>query len=203
MLSNGQTLVHKKTKELARMVPEPGERWAWNIGKNTVFISKEGTEFIDDINNYTHIKDELGQPYAHPPKEGQFVDETAKKYLVSKAELAKMRRKKLKELEADILDRMAGNVRMQSCITNGKKRTYSCDYPKIMVHCPFPGIYATFRNYFLERRKAVPLYRSWCSITKKYTDGPMVFRHTDGQLWIYEYHLSELKVIEEGSLFTP
>ena len=204
MLYNGQTLVHKKTNKLARLNHDrEASMWAWNIGKKTAFISENGKKFADDISNYTHIKDELGQPYAHPPKEGQFVDETAKKYLISKAELAKMRRKKLEELEADILDRMAGNVKMNSCIIRGGvKRTYSCDVPKKMVHCPFSDVYPLFRDYFMKRRGAGPLYRSWSSISKRYVDGPMVFRHTDGQVWIYEYSLSELKVIEPGSIST-
>ena len=201
MLSTGQTLVHKKTKKLARLNPNrEASMWAWNIGKKTAFISENGEKFTDDISNYTHIEDELGRPYAHPPKEGQFVDESAKTYLVSKTKLAKMRQEKLKELEAGILDRMAGNIKMSSCTENGKLRTYSCDSPKKRVHCPFPGIYAIFYSYFMERRKAVPLYRSWCSIKKKYIPGPMAFRHTDGQLWIYERQGLELKVVEEGSI---
>jgi hypothetical protein len=155
MLCNGQTLVHKKTNKLVRLDPVPGSAWAWHINKKTAFISEDGTKFLDDIKNYTNIVDELGQPYAHPPKEGQFVDESAKKYLVSKAKLAKMKQKKLLELEADILDRMAGNVKMNSCIIEGGvRRTYSCDYPKKRVHCPFPGIYSTFRDYFMKRRGA-------------------------------------------------
>lgn len=55
----------------------------------------------------------------------------------------------------------------------------------------------------LKHKHTNPLYREWNSIKKEYMDGPMVFRHTDGQLWIYDRIVHELTVIEEGSINIP
>jgi hypothetical protein len=203
MYFNGQTLVHKKTRKLARLVPkESTSQWAWDIDENTLFIDKKGILFEDDIENYECIKDELGRPYSKQPAKGQFVDESAEKYLVSKKELAKMKKKKLIEWEAEILNRMAGNVETNSFIVNGKIKKYSCESPKKSVHCPFAdgSLSTLFEDFFLKRRHAVPLYKVWNSIVKRYVPGPMVFRHTDGQLWLYDYRLSELRVVMENSI---
>lgn len=205
MLANGQTLKHKETNRLVRLDPTPGQTWAWDISKKTAFIAENGTKFIDNINNYTHIEDELGRPYFNMPKEGQFVDESAKKYLVSEEKMAKMRKKKLKEWEAKVLDRMAGNVKMFTYTCNGKPKTTTCDSAKKSVHCPFADGSKSFlfRDFFLKHRKAIPLYKEWNSIKKEYLDGPMIFRHTDGQMWMYDERVSNLAVIEEGSINIP
>lgn len=205
MLANGQTLRHRKTNKLARLDPAPNTRWAWDIGKMTAFIAEDGSEFVDDIKSWTHIEDELGRPYFNTPGKGQFVDESAKKYLVSKKELAEMRRERLEQWEAKVLDRMAGNVKMFRITVNGKPKMHTCDSAGKSVHCPFAdrGKSFLFRDFFLKRRKAIPLYKVWNSITKKYLDGPMIFRHTDEQLWIYDERMSELKVVKEGSINMP
>lgn len=206
MLANGQTLRHKERNELARLDPTPGERWAWDISKKTAFIAEDGSKFTDDIANWTHVEDELGRPYFNLPGEGQFVDESAKKYFVSKEELSRMRQEKLEGWEAAVLDRMAGNVRTYKVTVNGKVETHTSDSAKKLVHCPFADGSKSFlfHHYFLKRRKAVPLYKVWNSFKKEYVDGPMIFRHTDGQLWIYEGHMAaDLKVIEEGSIEVP
>jgi len=209
MLGNGQTLRHKEREELARLdPPTPGESWAWDIGPNTAFIAEDGSKFIDDISNWTHVEDELGRPYAKQPAKGQFVDESAKKYFVSEEELAQMREKKLGEWEAEILDRMknGGTPPTIKYIEGIKTTCYghgSYDNAGKSVQGPFTwrGYQSLlFQNWFLKRRQAIPLYRSWNSIRKEYMDGPMVFQHADGQLWMYERHLSRLAVIEEGSI---
>jgi len=210
MLANGQTLRHKKTNQLARLDPEPGERWAWNIGKKTAFVAEDGTKFVDDINNYAHVEDELGRPYFKQPAKGQFVDESAKKYLVSKKKLARMRQKRLEEWEAKILYRMDHDGPKPVVEIVGKIKTtryplHSSDVGGKYVQCPFAdgGDSSLFRDFFLKRRGAVPLYEKWNSIRKEYMPGPMVFRHTDGQLWIYDRMMSELVIIEVGSINIP
>lgn len=90
MFVSGQTLRHKETDELVRLDPQPCDTmWAWSIGKKTAFIKKDGAKLIDDINNYTHVTDELGRPYSRQPEPGQFVDESAENHLVSKIKTAK------------------------------------------------------------------------------------------------------------------
>lgn len=210
MLSNGQTLRHKETNKLARLDPAPGETWAWNVGEKTAFIAEDGAKFIDDISNYTHVEDELGRPYARQPPEGQFVDESAKKYLVSKEKMAEMRQERLEEWEAEVLDRMEnGSPGPYTKIISGIKTTclprHSSDIAGKYIGCPFADGSESFlfRNFFLKRRKAVPLYRVWNSIKKEYVDGSIVFRHTDGQLWMHDYMTHSLEVIEEGSINIP
>lgn len=189
MYSNGQTLRHKRTNELVRLAPSGGSDWAWNIGKNTTLIREDGSKFFDDIINYTHIEDELGRPYAKQPKEGQFVDESAKKYLISKREKMRMRKKKLLEWEAKVLKAMKEGEGQSFC-TAGKE-----------VHCPFADGSRSylFGKFFLQRRKARPLYRYWNGIKKGFTDGPMVFHHTDGQVWMYD-RSDTLYVMESASI---
>lgn len=206
MLANGQTLRHKKTSQLVRLDPEPGEMW---IGEKTAFIARDGTIIIDDIKNYTHVEDELGRPYCKMPAEGQFVDESAEKYLISSRKMAKMRQKRLKEWEAKVLDRMSGNVKTFTYICNGKSTISTCDSPRKSVHCPFAdgseggaGFSSLFRDFFLKRRGATPLYKVWNSIRKEYTLGPMVFEHTDGQIWLYDEQISRLDVIKD-IVFSP
>jgi len=197
MFINGQTLVHKETNKLVRLDPGPDD-WDWNINKKTAFISEDGTKFADNISNYTHVRDELGRPYNHLPGKGQFVDESVKKYLVDDKQLSKMRQKKLKEWEAEILDRMSGNIKTFTYFDDGKPKTHSSDSARKTVHCPFAdGSFSSiFRDFFLRRRKAVPLYKTWNGIFKKYINGPMVFKHTDGKLWIYDPHMNNLAAIK-------
>jgi len=209
MLANGQTLIHKKTKKLARLIPErTGSAWAWPVSKKTPFVDEAGNEFVDDINNYACIRDEFGKPYFKQPKEGQFIDESAKKYLVSEEEFAEMRQKIMEECEKAVLSRMAGNIKMHLSKLNadGTKEYSSFDCPKKSVSNPFwiggSAIYV-FRDFFLKRRGAVPLYREWVSLCGKgeFRDGKMVFRHTDGQIWMHDSpHMNNLVVIEEGSI---
>lgn len=197
MLANGQTLVHKKTNKLV---------WAWNIGKKTTFIAKDGTKFVDDINNYTCVKDELGRPcHLGPPAEGQFVDERLEKYLVSTKKLAKMRQRRLEEWETKILDLMknGGPDPIVEILPNGLKITrYPCrcgDIAAKRVGNPFSDSgskSSLFEDFFLKRRGAVPLYKIWNTVMKKYMPGPMVFCHTDGKIWLYDRMLSELVVIK-------
>lgn len=211
MLANGQTLVHIKTRKLVRLEPEPSsgssfDMWAWNIGKKTAFIAKDGTKFIDDINNYIAVRDELDRPcYSGPPAEGQFVDERLEKYLVGSKKLAKMRKKRLEKWEAKVLDSMknGGPDSITKILPNGlKSTTYPSGYGDVAGKCvrnPFADGSKSllFEKFFLERRRAVPLYKKWNSIMKKYIPGPMVFRHTDGHVWLYDGVLHDLIVIKD------
>jgi hypothetical protein len=208
MLMNGQTLRHRKTGKLARLDPSPNTTFAWNIGKETAFIAEDGTKFIDDSKDYTHIEDELGRPYANAPEQGQFVDESAKKYLVSEKELLKMRQKRLEQWEAEVLHRMEhggepDEVRVDPDGTRHIKHgKHSCDVAGKMVLCPFSDGSRSllFEKFFLKHRKAVPLFKKYEKFTKDgWRDGPMVFRHTDGQFWLYDSHLNRLIVIRSNS----
>lgn len=195
MLGIGQTLRHKVTNDLVRLDPQPGDGpWAWDVGKKTALISRDGTKFIDDINNYTNIVDELGRPYAKQPKPGQFVDESAEKYLVSKAKMAKMRKKRLEEWEAELLYRME----------NGGPKPNSSDIAGRFINNPFAdgGWSGLFEKFFLKRRNAKPLYRYYGSIKKKFVDGPFVFRYK-GKQWIYRHIVGDLVVMKFGPLRRP
>ena len=72
----------------------------WNYELET-FIDETGKVFTDDIDKYTHIQDEWGNPYVNDVEKGQFVDVSAKKYLVSEKVLASMRIKTLKKVRKD------------------------------------------------------------------------------------------------------
>jgi len=190
MYYNNQTLKHKKTNKLARLVPHSKSTWAWDIGERTPFIGEDGKEFLGNICDYTHIEDELGRPYSKQPKEGQFIDESAKKYLVNKYEKLKMRKKKLLEWEKKVL----GVMKKGDTIIKGQVRKRGS------VLCPFAdGSQSTlFRRFFLKRRKAIPLYKYWNSIRKEYVNGPVSFTYKK-EVWVYHSNLSELCLIKPGS----
>lgn len=193
MYCNGQTLRHRKTNELVRLAsikyPLNWVDWASKTDRGTLLIRENGTKFTDNINNYTHIEDEFGRPYAKQPKDGQFVDESAKRYLVSPEEMAEMRQKSLEAWE----DRLLGYM------VKGK---YSADTPGKAVLCPFSdgSRCSVFQEFFLRRRNATPLYKRWNSIKGEFSDGPMIFRHIDGQLWMYRYARGDLVVIQKEDL---
>uniref|UniRef100_A0A6M3LVA5 Uncharacterized protein n=1 Tax=viral metagenome TaxID=1070528 RepID=A0A6M3LVA5_9ZZZZ len=199
MWYSGQTLRHKITNELVRLNPEPST-FAWEIGKNTSFIREDGTKFIGNSNDYTHIEDELERPHCKQPKEGQFVDESAKKYLVGRKTLLKMRRKKLLEWEKEVLFRMENG-----CVKKPTKTIYGGTiYPRHygekankIVNNPFSdgSVSFIFQKFFLERRKAKPFYKEYSQFSKKWTNGPLIFHH-NGFTWMYNPHMSNLKVIK-------
>jgi len=185
MYSNGQTLVHKKTKKLARLAPNGVHNWYNNSSGSTRFIDEKGYHFFDGLKNYTHVSDELGRPYTKQPAPNCFVDETAKKYLVSAKVLAKMRKERLLTWEQSILERM-------------ETGSGSCDVAGKEVLCPFAdGSYCVLiKEFFLKRRNAKPLYTKWHKFTKEMVDGPLYFKHTDGKYWLYDHMLSDLVVIQ-------
>jgi len=188
MYSRNQTLRHKVTNRLARLDESAQDKvslWAWNIGERTAFVDEDGSQFTDDINNYTHIEDEFGRPYSNPPQTGEFVDESARKYLVDDRTKAKMRRESLLKWERKILDRMEG------------KNLHQCDRPKKSVLCPFAdGSHCSLiEKFFLFRRGAKPLYRQFDSVTRKWKGHAPAFTYK-GQLWMYDRHLSDLVVIK-------
>lgn len=101
MYYSTQTLVHKEKNTLARLANE-NENSTFHWGDNcngTLFIDEFGNNFVDDINNYTNIEDEFGNPYANNPKKGEFVDISAKKYLVSEDKLKEMRGEGLRKIK--------------------------------------------------------------------------------------------------------
>jgi len=181
-----QTLRHKENNELVRLVPTPydtGWKWDWSLGANTLVVDELGNKLQIDINDYTCIKDEFGTARGDRPNKGQFVAECLKKYLVSKFELMKMRKKSLLEHERNILDRMAG--------INCK----GIDIPTKQVLHPFKS--RLVHKFFLRRRKAIPLVKTWRkafgSAEKEgfhINHTTWVFLHTDGQLWRWDNNAS-------------
>lgn len=185
MWCTGQTLRHKETNELVSLVPaKEASVWHWgNSDKGTLFYREDGTMFTDDHQNYTHVEDELGRPVSHPPKEGEFVDTSLKKYLVSPEKLAKMREDKLKSWEQDVLVRL---------------------YRDNRVFCPFAdgSRSKVFKDYFLDKYGAIPLHITYNSISKKFDD--MYCRQyifwLDGTLWMYDDQMSEIKEVDLGHM---
>lgn len=178
MYSSGQTLVHKTKRILARLAiteQSKGDTWFWGNDKNgTLLILENGQEVIDDLDNYTHVSDEWGRPYAKQPEKGQFVDISAKKYVISDEEMSTLRQKAIKELlscyekiEEEILRLMRGGK------SKPKDKNYSYNdyrverYPlcehniSYFVGHKYQGNnYLDFTRWFLERRNAKPLYRT-------------------------------------------
>jgi hypothetical protein len=172
MYFTGQTLVHKEKRFLARLATKEDGTFAWNIlGNGTPFVLEDGTKITDKVSNYTHVEDEFGHPYAQCPKKGQFVDESAKKYLVSVAELKKMRQTSLrknlikaKELEILILKEM------KICKeAKGSGQNHDAYYSKLAKGVTYwsnrlNNKYFNFTEWFLKRRKAKILFfvlRGW------------------------------------------
>ncbi len=128
-----------------------------------------------------------------------------------------MRQKRLEEWEAEVLDRMEnGGPKPYIEAIKGVKATWtiypnhSSDVAGKRITCPFAdgSDSFVFKDFFLKRRKAVPLYKVWSRYTNfedggGFAAGPMAFRHTDGQTWLYDWRMSELTVIEEGSINIP
>lgn len=126
----------------------------------------------------------------------------------------KLSNKVLQSMETELLARIDGNAVNYSGseFKNGKWNGFSFDLPGKVVINPFitPAIGTSlqFEKYFLKRRKAKPLYKRACNIPKngskllnkrslKFFDGPMFFKHTDGQYWLYDYLGNELVVIKD------
>ena len=78
--SKGQTLFHKETVELARLTS------VVSPGKNVTLVSAEGRVYIDSIDNYAPIIDEVGVVHHGLPKMGEHVDFTLKRFITSMKE---------------------------------------------------------------------------------------------------------------------
>lgn len=87
--SKGQTLYHKETIELVRLTADVVP------GKNVTFVGAEGRVFVDSVNNYSPVIDELGVVQHGFPKIGEHVDFTLRKYIASMQE---RKRKYAKEI---------------------------------------------------------------------------------------------------------
>lgn len=83
IFSNGQTLYHKGTTELARITVGGPQ------GKNVTFVGAEGRVYIDNSDNYAPIIDESGVMHHGTPKIGEHVDFTLRKYITSMQERKK------------------------------------------------------------------------------------------------------------------
>jgi hypothetical protein len=138
-------------------------------GSGPNLIAEDGTRFRGDLNDYDCVRDELGRPAGGRPPEGKHVDVRLKKYLVSGEEIAQMREERLHSWEAKLLGKMAqeGEVR-HPFFADG-------------------SISRVFAEWFLSRRGARPLHRSWDWYKKVFTlSRDQIFTH-QGKVWIYKH----------------
>jgi hypothetical protein len=179
MYYKGQTLRHKVNNTLARIYQgsiDDGSMWHWGNLPNgeMFFVGEDGTRFKAKRDDYTHIEDELGRACIGYLKEGEHVSIDLKKYVISKEEMAVLREKKLLEWEAKVLGEMEEGDQ---------------------VHCPFAdgSVSWVFQKWFLERRGALPLHKSYDSISAKHRDNAFpdsfdsIFFH-QGRFWIHTLH---------------
>lgn len=170
MYSQGQTLRHKETNRLVRMVPQPecASVWHWP-DKNgyTQFYNKCGAIFVDKLSNYTHIEDELGRAVSGKVKEGEFVDTSLKRYLVSEEELAVMREKRLEEWANEVETKLKESNFVRHPFADGSHSSLS-------------------EKYFLEKYNAKPLHKSYNDFRKEYNTlcGQYVMK-IHNRTWIY------------------
>lgn len=167
MYYSSQTLRHKGTNALVRLAGEKeGPAFHWNIedGKSA-FIAEDGTHFRDILDNYTHIEDELGRPVAgFDIKQGEFVDSSLRKYLVSPEEKAQMREAKLLAWEAELLAEMRAGGRVLCPFADGSKSQ-------------------VFQEWFLKRRNAVPLWEE--DSGQKWPEWAPVAFQFEGNWWVH------------------
>jgi hypothetical protein len=191
MYYKGQTLRHKVNNTLARLFEgdiDDGSIWHWGNLPNgeAFFIAEDGTRFKAKRDDYTHIEDALGRACIGYLKEGEHVATDLKKYLGSKEEMAAMREQKLLEWEASVLSEMEEDQE---------------------VRCPFAdgSESIVFRKWFLERRGAIPLHKSYDRISAKHQDDAFpnsrdsLFFH-QGRFWIHACQLSKLAVTQVDHL---
>lgn len=175
MYYSNQTLRHKETNQLVALCPTNKDTvWKWNIGNKTLFVDKQGNKFVDDISNYIHIEDELGNPCSNDPKKGQFVDESLEKYLVSKHKLLKMKKQTLNLYLNQILEKLT------------KEKSFMVNFSSTHNY--------VFKKYFLRYMHATPLYISYDKIYKKYRpsrEKVFIYNH---KLWLYhDNYISRMK----------
>lgn len=150
MYIQGQTLRHKKTNILARLVPQTGDLNWYCPGNNyTLFYKEDGTTFTDKLKNFTYINDEFGRPLCGQVENGQYVDIKLKRYLVSKEELLKLREKSLARWEEKILVEIKTKGSVQCPFSDGSKCT-------------------EIETYFLKKHNGKPLHKSYNCFTKEF-----------------------------------
>lgn len=190
MYMNGQTLRHKDTNKLIKLAISGDSSFAWNISDKTAMYDEDGKPFVDDISNYTHIENEFGQAACGGYSKDNKPDLSLKKYVG--VDLTAMRETSLLAWETKLLAEMDKTNIILCPFANGSQ-------------CPL------FKQFFLERRKAVPLYQEWNRYEKHnnttpvesfntsvWNDGPPTFVYKDQQ-WLY-CHIYGLFVIRNIKL---
>lgn len=187
-----QTLRHKETNDLVRlrMAEDDGipSLWHWGNLKNgeTLFVSEDGSVIKGHLKDYTHIEDELGRACGGIPDKDEYVATRYKKYLVPAKEMAILREKKLLEWEAMVLGEMEQSDEVRNPFADGSQSW-------------------VFEKWFLEKRGALSLHRSYDSIREKHHDEAymdsrsQIFFH-QGRFWVWMAHLSALAVSDTEHL---
>jgi len=190
MYNATQTLRHKEQDLLARINPvEVDSAWAWTR-KETRMLSEDGMVFVDDLDNWTHIEDEFGDPQGgFTIKEGEFVDTSLRRFLVPEEELATMREEFLVAKLPDILQ-MLQDVVDKKQYKHGEASKYTYTTVKVTGPWNCGGGHkkrTALKNRFIQEVGATPIYshRVWNFNTKAIDEmtGPMFFRRL-GHLWV-------------------
>lgn len=178
MYMTGQTLRHKRKKELVRLWPLEGSAFDWGHGKRE-YMDAQGQVFVGNPNDYTHVENEFGTPMCGDVKEGEHVDTSLVYYLVSRSTQYARRKARLHILEQEFL-----------------RKTRECD----RIGGPFyvDGSYcAPFYRYIKQKYHGVELFQLADQFYKG--RGPEVFR-IEGSYW-YHSDLGFLKV--KGGIHVP
>jgi hypothetical protein len=180
MYCSGQTLVHKKTKKLARFAVNKKEcsMFQWGLGENTVFVGEDGKSFVDDPENYTCVRDEFGRPISGIfSKSGP--DLSLKRYV----DLTKKQRLELKS----------------QSIIEWEKRVLNKMDKQNSVLCPFSDGSRCWemQKIFLRRRGARPLFKQYDSCLKRFRNSNKSIFEYGRKTWMFDG--SELVVIKNIS----
>jgi hypothetical protein len=170
MYGANQVLKHKETGELAQIVPNEGSAWAWNIGKETPFVDKDGNNFTDNIKDYGPIRDEFDRPVS-----GNF--EKCDKYSLTQKEMRQLQKKSLLAWEARVLKSMDNSLQVSNVFADGSR----CDI---------------FCKWFLKRRDAKPLFKQYHWYKKRFTNSGMQIFTYKGRMWLYNHLRGDLTVIK-------
>ena len=177
---NLQTIRHKTKNFLVRLGTEEEYRLCAAAGfrgttgalggylllAGTTLVREDGSMFLADLADYDCVRDELGRPVGGLPADGEWVDTRLKKYLVSAAELLRMRQKKLFDWEQKVMATMKlGHL----------------------VLCPFAdgSRSIVFQKFFLERRGAIPLYVGWDTYHEVYKGYGALLLEAFGKPWVF------------------
>ena len=135
MYYSTQTLVHKETKQLARLDLIEDGQWAYNIGKETPFINEQGEKFVDDISKYQPVYNEWDEVCAEKdmPK-GVHLQTHFKKYVnMSDAAKTKLKNKYLRQFKKDAKNQVEKAL---DFITKGVFDE-DCDFESKLIHMSF------------------------------------------------------------------